>query len=492
MSVEKTVFKRQKLEDAENNSDFNKTPDPTGPSEQQTGVIFKLNNHCLEKIFDYLSLKDLASLSETCTDMQQYTGDFFQMNYAANQNDCTRSGISTVYVGRDITTKRKSHIKISSLNRFMRNFSCALIGLHFHYIKWHYKEFESIQHIYIQNSVLNFHKYFNVTMSHMLKNVEVVQLRNCTTDTNLYDFVLVLCKHMKRLHLQDAQLWIPKNSMDQQPLGIEPPQHAAEISSVSYPWLLNVYSTLEHLELMPRYVFEIDELCEFFQLNPNVRIFSTSTQCLWANQRKLLRSDLHLDVLEIKFYYSNESHPNIESICNLLKQLNNRGFYKKLHFYFHDHKNVTDFQHVFSLDALEKLYVDRFDRSYNFAHLSDLKELAIVRDFTPADMEYLAKHLKNLERLDLVRNATFEHILPFIRNSVNLRKIRLGTDVGHLKLGMFNDQRTKLINARGITIYVPDNIYLTMKWNYNYGETDFSAIKIRRTTSYDWNHHYLF
>lgn len=489
MSEEDAVFKRQKLENEADDSD--EISDPAGPSEQQMGAIFKLNNHCLEKIFDYLSLKDLHSMSETCTDMQQYTGDFFKFNYAANQNDCTRSGISTVYLERDSATKRKTHIKISGFNRFMRNFSCSLIGLHFHYIKWHYKEFESIQHAYMQNSYLNFHKYFKVTMGHMLKNVEVVQLRNCTIDTNLYDVILVLCKRLKRLHVQDAQLGIPKIFMEQ-PQGIGPPQHAAEISSVQYPWLLNAYSTLEHLELLPRYVFEIDELCDFFALNPNVRSFSTSTQCLWANQRKLLQSNLNLDVLEVKFYHMNDSHPNIESICNLVKQLYSRGFYKKLHFYFHDHKNVSDFQHVFTLDALEKLFVERFYRSYNFAHLSDLKELAIVRDFTPADMEYLAKHLKNLERLDLVRNATFEHILPFIRNSVNLRKIRLGADVGHLKLGMCNEQRTKLINARSVTIYVPDNIYLNMKWNYNYGETDFNAIKMRRTTSCDWNHHYVF
>lgn len=261
---------------------------------------------------------------------------------------------------------------------------------------------------------------------------------------------------------------------------------------MSYPWLRNTYSALEHLELMPRHIFEIDELCEFFEVNPNVRSFSTSTQCLYANRQKLLRSNLQLDVLEIKFFHQNDSHPSMESICCLLKQLYQRKFYRKLHFYFHEHKIVTDYQHIFSLDAVEKLYIERFDRSYNFDRLSNLKELAIVRNFTAADMEYLAKHLRNLERLDLIGNASCEHIMPFLRHSVNLMKIRLGKDVDHLRLGIFNETRTKLINARSTTIYVPDNIYLNMKWNYNYGETDFNAIKIRRTTSYEWNHHYVF
>lgn len=492
MSGAEIVFKRQKLADLADNSNCNEISDPDGPSNQQTGVIFRLNNDCFDKIFDYLSLKSLHSLGETCKDLQQFTGDFFQLNYAANQNDCTRSGIFTAYPDRGCVTRRKTHIKISGFNRFMRNFSCSLIGLHFHYIKWHYTEFESVQHIYIQDSYLNFHKYFNITMGHMLKNVEVLELRNCTIDTDLYDFLLRMCKHLKRLYVQESQLGLPKNVMEPPVEGNEP-QHATEISSVNYPWLLNTYSTLEHLELMPRYVFEIDELCEFFKMNPNVRSFSTSTQCLWANRQKLLQSHLHFNLLEIKFHYNqyNKSHPNMESICSLLRQLYNCGFYKKLHVYFHEHKNITDFHHVFSLDALEKLFIERFDRSYNIDHLTNLKELAIVRDFRTADMEYLAKHLENLERLDLNRNATSEHIMPFIRHSVNLTKIRLGS-AGHLKLGKFNEERTKLINARCVTVYVPDNLYLKMKWDYNYGETDFDAIKIRRTTSHDWNHHYVF
>lgn len=476
-----SVSKRQKVSNVEEKSDSA----GSSSSQQQTGVIFKLNNDCFDKVFDYLSLKDLHSLSETCKDMQQYTGDFFCTNYAANQNDCTRSGICSVYFERKCVPKRKTHTKIAGFNKFMRNFSCSLIGLHFHYIRWHYAEFESLRHVYIENSYLNFHKYFNVTMTHMLKDVEVLQLRNCTIDTNMYDFILILCNRLKRLHVQDSQLGIPKNSMD-------PIDDASEVSSVSYPWLQNTYATLEYLELLPRYAFEIDELCEFFVLNPKVCSFSTSTQCLYSNRQKLLRSNLQLDLLEIKFYYYNDAHPNMESICCLLKQLYQRKFYKKLHFYFHEHKSVTDYQHVFSLDALEKLFIDRFDRRYEFSRLSNLKELAISRDFTTEDMEYVAKHLRNLERLDLQRNASGKHIMPFIRQSVNLTKIRLGNDVGHLKLCTFNEARTKLINARSTTIYVPDYIYLNMKWNFNYGETDFNAIKMRRTTAHDWNHHYIF
>lgn len=44
--------------------------------------IFKLNRHCLDELFDYLSLRDLHSLAQTCKSMQHMTGEFFTCNYS--------------------------------------------------------------------------------------------------------------------------------------------------------------------------------------------------------------------------------------------------------------------------------------------------------------------------------------------------------------------------------------------------------------------------
>lgn len=38
--------------------------------------IFNLDVDCVQEIFDYLSIKDIHSVSETCTQMQRIAGDY--------------------------------------------------------------------------------------------------------------------------------------------------------------------------------------------------------------------------------------------------------------------------------------------------------------------------------------------------------------------------------------------------------------------------------
>lgn len=58
--------------------------------------IFKLNGHCFDKLFEFLSLKDLHSLGQTCKSMQQMTGEFFTRNYSAAKFNCLSDGIYVV------------------------------------------------------------------------------------------------------------------------------------------------------------------------------------------------------------------------------------------------------------------------------------------------------------------------------------------------------------------------------------------------------------
>lgn len=43
--------------------------------------IFRLNAHCIEIIFDLLSLDDLCAMSKTCTHIQALTVDYFKWKY---------------------------------------------------------------------------------------------------------------------------------------------------------------------------------------------------------------------------------------------------------------------------------------------------------------------------------------------------------------------------------------------------------------------------
>lgn len=51
--------------------------------EKQLPDIFKLTVDCFEEVFDYLSLKDLAAIGQTCKRMQRIAGHCFQQNFGA-------------------------------------------------------------------------------------------------------------------------------------------------------------------------------------------------------------------------------------------------------------------------------------------------------------------------------------------------------------------------------------------------------------------------
>lgn len=43
-------------------------------------MIFKLNIHCFDEMFEYLSLKDLLSFGQTCKGLQNVAGKYFKRN----------------------------------------------------------------------------------------------------------------------------------------------------------------------------------------------------------------------------------------------------------------------------------------------------------------------------------------------------------------------------------------------------------------------------
>lgn len=71
--------------------------------------IFKLNGHCFDELFDYLSLKDLHSLGQTSKSMQQMTGTFFKFNYSAQF-------ITSITIGINILKEDKIRHDIDGLH----------------------------------------------------------------------------------------------------------------------------------------------------------------------------------------------------------------------------------------------------------------------------------------------------------------------------------------------------------------------------------------
>lgn len=458
--------------------------------------MFKLNIDCLDKIFDYLSVKELHSIGQTCKVLQQAAGEYFLANHSAAPKYTENDGIYTEYSDNHGIMNQRT--QTSGFNRFITYIS------HYYerkapldYIQAHGYEFESFKHLYLVCTSLSKSKIDRIKK--LLTRVEIVQIRNCTTEVDFYASFLKLCINLKELYVQDADVGRYRNRY-----GYGSGQEEQPAPS----WLLQHYPKLEHLELIPQFSNQIHELCQFFDRNPTVRSFSISSRCLLANQTELLKSNAKLDVLKVKifqvprFYYDDddeEEDDHYQTICKLLKQLHANGFYKRLHFYVQRISQQCCDQ-LIQLPGLEKLCIKYFTENFSLTQLTALKELVILDGANAKDMKVLACCLNNLRRVFL-NNATFEDLLPFLCHSVKLNVVKFFPKNDNddnrkiavrpiFKLMQSNDEREKLFGAHKVIVYVPDNIFLETKWRINKGCTNLNAVEMKRTHSYAWDNHY--
>lgn len=479
------------------NNNYSRNP-PPGQSQLH---ISQLNVDCLEEICEYLSMKDLHSFGQTCKAMQQIAGEYFRRNHWAAEKFIESNGISAFYSdNHGVINERTLTTAFNEFITYISYYYAAKEPLHF--IESHSDEFISVQHIYLVSTTL--HRLKLKHFDNLLAKVKTIQLRDCTIVGDLYEILLEFCSSIKRLYLQDSHL------------GNE--------------WLQQSYTHLEHLELIPIPALQVpNQLDLFFAQNPTVTSFSTSSYSLWCNRHALLKSEIKLDTLEVKIYryytvvtnldeknnepkednedYDEDDYDDTDSedeldqdtlttqsLCSLLNQLHERGFYKRLHLYIPSIIERNS-EYVAGLRGLEKLCIKEFSESHSLAHLNGLKELAILDGANPHDMEILAYPNVNLQYL-FIRNASYADLLPFVRRSVHLKCIKVfpkdkssfNGDI--LNLVQLNKERSKLENARKAIIYVPDNVFLTTKWAINSGNTKLRFIEMRRSDSYEWDHHY--
>lgn len=473
MVKEEILYKKPKLTDENGEKNDMRTKGTIVMN--RAPKIFKLNIDCFDEIFEYLSLKDLHSLGQTCMAMQQVTGEYYKRNYSAAEKLIGNDGIYTIYSDDNGAINRRT--QTSAFNQFHQFLSHHYENFEpFRYIQVHSNEFISVNHLCLVCVGLS-----SLKMSFfqsILPQIEIAQIRQCTIwNGDFYDIFLQFCKKLKRLYIQNDLGDIVKRSQN--------------------PWLLRNYPMLEHLELTPRYSYEIAELGEFFKINCNICSFSISSHCLWINRQQFFESEIKLDLLEVKhfhsgFYFYQVERISIESICVVLKQLYEQGFYKKMHFYVKDMYEGDCIQ-LRTIQGLEKLTIKEVHVTGDcLTHLINLKELSIF-DCTVANLDDVANHLTKIERVFL-QNATYDHMMTFIRHSARLNALKIViNDTEHFNGGILdlvklNNERKKLHNARKLIIYIEDNIFLPTKWANANGDTNLSFVEVKRSKSLCWDY----
>lgn len=479
MCDDEILCKKQRLTKENSlNEEKSKSLIPIPSSKDQTPKIFKLNADCLDEIFEYLSLKDLHSFGQTCRAMQKVAGEYYRLNYAAAEKFIGNDGIYTIYPDDSGIIKTQT----SAFNQYTQFLSHHYEDFEpFRYIKTHSDEFISVNHLCLVCVGLNSAKmtYF----ANILPKIEVAQIRQCTIwNGDFHEIILQHCENvLRRLYVQDDLGDI--------------------INRMQNSWLLRKYPRLEHLELTPRYSFEITELGQFFKLNHTIRSFSINSHCLWMNCKQLMDSGIQLDLLEVKhfdsgFYFYHVEKLSMQSICTALNQLYDRGCYKIVRLNVKDIDEESTNQ-MASIQGLERLAVKEVQgtTAQFLSKLNNLKELSIL-DHINVDWDEVAGNLKKLERL-FIQNATYDDMMAFIRRSPKLKLIKVfPKDMEHFNGGVMNlvklnEERKNLPKARKLIIYIEDNVFLPTKWATDDGDTNLSHIEMKRSKSLSWDYECL-
>lgn len=449
---------------------------------QMQAEIFRLKMDHFEELFDWLSLEELVILGKTCKRMQRYVGFYVTTTYAATQFELPKYGSHTGTAYSEIRLDGMySEIKLNGMQSYMRKFLIMSLNHKDYgtrrptfiipYLK--VNRFESLTEIHFLRTEFTQSRIVNI--KEILGQAEVVTLQFAKFLNNIdefYESFLQFCPKMKKLCIWgyvDREFIIGRDNS----------------------WLLRKYPTLEHFELITHRKI-IPELQTFFEQNNQLKRFATDIYHLWANRNAFYNTHLKLDVLSIIFEHNGEYNLYSE----FLNKLHKRGNFKQLSAYFNadsiGHFNQEHVNHMISWNGLTKLNIPKIGNGVDLCSLIHLKYLHINRASEITNLTILAKCLVNLELIEFT-HAFFDDIQPFVCHSQKLKTIavlqfsqffdKFNFDEINFEIEKFNEQRSKLVNARKIIIYVTERVYLAVKWRKHV--TNMNLIEIKRGTSYE-------
>lgn len=420
-------------------------------NEEQTADILKLNIDCCEEAFDYLVLKDLVSVSKTCKRLQQAAGNCFQQNFSDSFIWCHSSGILT-------WSQSYEPINVTNFAPIIGKIQITPVGLSA------FLTTQSKLHQLKQMELhdLDFTRFDSVLgITHKIWNkLEVLQFVRCDISDSFQNIIGAQCVELRHLEIENC--------------------------NGKPDWFHRKYPLLESLKIISRYT---DSISKFLQLNPNVRKLGISAGLLLEQRNEIMATNIQLDTLAI---HMDELQDN--SIFNLLKKLHDRHFYTRLYWNFREIKNQEEIDQLATVNGLHKLHVwYRVQTPFTIEALTDLEEIRMAEELIIANGEQMVNFLINLKGIYVIGSCSIHTIMPFIRRSVRIKKIKINPrpgvyfngKTGVIDLLALNEERRKLPGAEKITMYVKEKYYLATKWKF--GVADLEFIRLKRENSFNWD-----
>lgn len=416
--------------------------------------ILKLNAICCDDLFDWLSLKDLCSLGQTCKRMKQLTGVYYRENFD------------------DVATFRKAEITRNSpysdrsivFAQFVRivKFVFNSQKMEFQYVGMYC---DSLREISFLGGKLDKSRIGYIKAK--LDKIETIRLYSpdMPSSFNLYDDLLKFCPNLKNLIIR-SDGYLPKYNKS----------------------LSHKFSKLEYFEFEYLGSSSLSRILEFFfQKNSHLRSFRTVPRFLLDNSDAFINpKTIKLDVLIVSFYNSCKLN-DFMNVYMLLKKLDDNGQRFKFHVLYYGEKIAQDqINRIGSLRGLERLGVE-FKKDLVFPKIISLKVIDIYT-FRPLEniyLERMAASFPNLNRIH-AEFSSEDQMLPFLRLLPKLKEIRIHGNKDYLynkegyNLRVLNEERKKLSGACKVTIYIYEWYYLKTKMALKNLYTNHDLIEIKR------------
>lgn len=423
-----------------------------------------------EKIFDYLDLIDLVTLSQTCKRLYRVASCVLNQTYTDLDAVLDNDGLSVKY-------ERNDRFYLNYPYRVEEKFCLKHLQMITIFRDSDVTQLRNMHSILPAQLEIKLEDKFSVVQLQRLQNVfakvETLYFQEYKIDGNFHE-LLALCPNLKRLMLNQYS-----GSDDY-----------TNIIGDNNEWLRHKYPTIECFEL--DYCSSVDEnlLKTFLENNPNIRQFRFQVHSDNWSEDLFMNVQVQLDELTIDTTFDNE-------LIKWLHKLYERGFYKRLHLQ-SSWTNMDRNVELASVRGLVKLSL--FDQDWedidmvhpSLSGLSELQVLRIHKSGQIVDFRILPNTLKSLQRLQM-KSASFDEISPFICRSVKLSEIVIheqlrdgiyfSSNTNIINLIALNREREKIAFARKITIYVAEKIYLATKWALK--DTDYKLVRLERIQSFD-------
>lgn len=416
----------------------------------QLANILRLNIECFEKLLDCLPLSDLISIGQTCRRLHQAVGHIFRQNYSGVKVYCKTDQIR---IGR---------CRADQFAQFVRNI--------FIYHDENFKYFLKIQSRFLLLRQIELKRIkINASqikcIARILSKVEFLRLDWCDIEGNFDRNVLSACNNLKHLCISSD------------PVG-------SIIIGTDNNWLNHKYPKLEHLELTLNGHFQIDELKEFLELNPNIRSLSIYSDFFWQNRDWMLTANVELNDLGI--YANRDKLVSFGRFCHFLNELHARRFYRRLFYYDHCDQNLIDA--LTALNAPMKLRILNREKVH-LAALTNIEELYCEGSDQIVDLLEMANNLMKLECIHFYI-AHLSHMSLLIGRCAQLKKIivyQFYENPCNIVIDLFalNREREQLHGAQICTLYVEEEVYLATKWATQ--TTNFDLVRLMRVDSREWD-----